>query len=43
MVQEGENLWRIARRYGVTVTSIAQVNGITNINLVYIGQRLVIP
>lgn len=43
VVQEGENLWRIARRYGVTVTSIAQVNGITNINLVYIGQQLVIP
>lgn len=43
VVQEGENLWRIARRYGVTVTSIAQVNGIANINLVYIGQQLVIP
>lgn len=43
VVQEGENLWRIARRYGVSVTSLAQVNGIPNINLVYIGQRLVIP
>lgn len=43
IVASGENLFRIAQRYGVTVEAIAAANGITNINRVYVGQRLVIP
>jgi LysM repeat protein len=43
VVQRGENLFRIALRYGVSTWSIAQANGITNLNTIYVGQRLVIP
>jgi LysM repeat protein len=43
IVQEGDTLFGIATRYGVRVMALAQANGIANINLIYIGQRLVIP
>jgi len=43
IVQWGENLTLIARRYGVSVTAIVQANGIANPNYIYAGQRLVIP
>ncbi len=43
VVHAGDTLARIAARYGVTVQAIALANGITNINLIRVGQRLVIP
>ncbi len=43
VVQAGENLYRIALRYGTTVQALAAANGIANTNRVYVGQRLVIP
>jgi LysM repeat protein len=43
VVQRGETLTQIALRYGVSVYAIAQVNGITNPNLIYAGQRLAVP
>jgi LysM repeat protein len=43
VVQRGENLTRIALRYGTTVTAIAQANGIRNPSYIYAGQRLRIP
>lgn len=43
VVQRGEYLTSIGRRYGVTAAAIAQSNGLTNPNLVYVGQRLIIP
>ncbi len=42
-VQTGENLFRIAIQYGLTVEQIAAANGITNPDQIYIGQVLVIP
>lgn len=42
-VRQGETLFQISLRYGVPVESIAAVNGLANINLIYIGQELVIP
>jgi lysozyme len=42
IVQPGDTLFRIAARYNTTITTIAQLNGITNVNLIRIGQRLVI-
>jgi lipoprotein-anchoring transpeptidase ErfK/SrfK len=42
-VQAGENLYRIGLRYGVTAQAIAWANGLPNVNLVYVGQRLTIP
>jgi len=43
IVAYGETLLRIARRYGVSPWSIAQANGIWNLNCIYVGQRLIIP
>lgn len=43
VVVRGETLGGIARRYGSTVTAIAQRNGIVNVNLIFAGQRLIIP
>lgn len=42
-VQPGDTLARIAARFNTTVAAIAQANGITNPNLIYVGQRLTIP
>jgi len=33
----------IARRYNTTVQAIAELNNISNPNLIYVGQRLIIP
>jgi LysM repeat protein len=43
IVQRGENLFRIALRYGVTVDALAAANGIVNIHRIYAGQRLNLP
>ncbi len=43
VVQRGENLFRIALRYGTTVQALASANGLYNTSLIYTGQRLVIP
>ncbi len=43
VVQRGENLFRIALRYGTTVQAIASANGISNPAMIYVGQRLTIP
>ncbi len=43
VVQPGENLFRIALKYGVAVEALAVANDISNINLIHPGQRLVIP
>lgn len=43
VVQWGENLTLIARRYGVTTTAIVQANALADPNYIYAGQRLIIP
>lgn len=43
VVQPGENLFRIALRYGTTVQAIANANGIANPALIKVGQVLRIP
>lgn len=43
IVQYGENLTRIAARYGTTVWAIAQANGIWDTNRIYLWQVLLIP
>lgn len=43
VVVPGDTLYSIANAYGVTVNDIMQANGITNPNLIYVGQELVIP
>lgn len=41
-VKRGDTLSQIATKYGTTVQAIAQDNNITNVNLIYPGQKLVI-
>jgi LysM repeat protein len=43
VVLPGENLFRIAQQYGVSVDAIAQANEIANTWQIFAGQRLVIP
>jgi LysM repeat protein len=43
VVQPGDTLYSIARRFGTTYWAIAQANHIVNPNRIYVGQRLVIP
>lgn len=39
-VQKGDTLCKIAKKYGTTVSKIAENNGIQNVDLIYVGQRL---
>jgi murein DD-endopeptidase MepM/ murein hydrolase activator NlpD len=43
VVQPGENLYRIALHYGVSVEAIAKANGITDESQLEVGTRLTIP
>jgi LysM repeat protein len=43
IVQPGGNLYRVGLRFGVSALTIAAANGITNVNHIYAGQRLIIP
>ncbi len=42
-VQAGEDLYRIARKYGTSVQAIQQANGISDPSAIMIGQKLIIP
>jgi hypothetical protein len=43
VVMPGENLFRLALRYGVPLSRLAAANHIADANLIYAGQTLVIP
>lgn len=40
VVQSGDNLCRIAQRFGTNVDNLVRLNGIKNPNLIRVGQRL---
>lgn len=42
-VVRGETLFRIAQSYGVTMNSIVQANGLSDPEVIYPGQMLIIP
>ncbi|MBC8098471.1 MAG: LysM peptidoglycan-binding domain-containing protein [Armatimonadetes bacterium] len=42
-VAPGDTLGRIAQRFGTSVQAIAVRNNIANINLIFVGQQLIIP
>lgn len=42
-VKPGENLFRIALRFGMSTRQLAEYNGIVNPRLIYAGQQLKIP
>ncbi|MEK1411293.1 LysM peptidoglycan-binding domain-containing protein [Limosilactobacillus fermentum] len=39
-VRAGDTLSSIASRYGTTTSALAQTNGISNVNLIYVGQTI---
>lgn len=43
VLRSGEALSSVAARFGTTVRAIALLNNITNVNLIYAGQRILIP
>jgi murein DD-endopeptidase MepM/ murein hydrolase activator NlpD len=43
VVQEGETLASIALQYDTTVAALAEANGIVDVNIISVGQKLVIP
>jgi LysM repeat protein len=43
IVKRGDTLGTIARQYGTTIKALAEANGIKNPNVIYLGQRIVIP
>ncbi|MBZ0276517.1 MAG: LysM peptidoglycan-binding domain-containing protein [Anaerolineae bacterium] len=43
VVQPGDTLYRIALRFNTTATTLAQLNGITNPNVIRVGQQLIVP
>lgn len=43
VVASGETAWSIARKYGITVTDLAEWNGLAGNMTVRVGQRLIIP
>jgi LysM repeat protein len=42
-VQQGDTLWQIAQRFGVTVEAIVEANGLEDPDRIAPGQQLVIP
>src|SRR5258708_20625164 len=43
IVQRGDTLFNIASRFGVSLSSLAAANGISNLNLIFVGEQLTIP
>jgi len=43
VVHQGDSLAAIAQAYSVSIAELAQDNGIADPNIIYVGQRLVIP
>jgi LysM repeat protein len=43
VIQRGDTLFRIAVRFGVSTSTLAQANGIVNPSYIYAGQTLTIP
>jgi len=43
VVQPGDTLYAIARRYGISVNALAAANGLTTRSWIYVGQSLTLP
>ncbi len=43
VVQPGDTLYAIARRYGISVNALAAANGLTPRSWIYVGQSLTLP
>jgi len=43
VVQSGDTLWKIAKKYNTTMQEVARVNGIEDSNVIKVSQKLIIP
>ncbi|SHF16263.1 LysM domain-containing protein [Desulfofundulus australicus DSM 11792] len=43
VVQPGDTLWQIARRFGVPLSSLIETNNLVNPHEIYPGQAIIIP
>lgn len=43
VIESGESLYTIARRYNVTAQAIVQANGFSSPDKIFVGQRIIIP
>lgn len=43
IVRAGDTLYNIALHYHTNIATLAQLNGLSNPSLIYVGQRLVVP
>ena len=43
VIESGESLYTVARRYNVTAQAIVQVNGMASPDKIYVGQKIIIP
>lgn len=43
MVKKGDTLTKIAKAYGTTVSKLAKINAIADINKIRVGQLLTLP
>ncbi len=43
VVDSGETVWLISRKYGTTVAAVAEANKLVDADLIYCGQKLLIP
>jgi len=43
LVHSGDNLWNIAKKYGISPESIVKANNLLDPNVLYPGQQLIIP
>lgn len=43
VVQSGDNLFRIGLKFGLNVKTMANANGIVNPDIIYVGQKLIVP
>lgn len=43
VVVAGDTLGKIAEKYGTTVAELVKLNGIANPNLIYVGQKIMLP
>ncbi|MBS7525485.1 5'-nucleotidase C-terminal domain-containing protein [Fusibacter paucivorans] len=42
-VASGDVLWKIAKAHGVTYQQLAAINGLSNPNMIHVGQMLMVP
>ncbi|MED4892919.1 MULTISPECIES: GH25 family lysozyme [Heyndrickxia] len=42
VVKRGDTLGAIAKKYGTTVAQLAKLNGIKNVNKIYVGEKIVV-